>query len=219
MFLFFIPSHLTPRSRISATDDEDCSNSYPIGLKYQDIFDDIVAKWRVTPLPGFDASGKFIKVSDLENSLRGSLVLVYFELKHYAIKDKKTNGVAGNTFSAIATQVKILERGPDRRPSPYKSLLLKGPKSLPQSPSKRKEQINAVNAFHPGNIILAPCFFCLIHALPASTLSSLDNPLPSVSSLKKDGKKRAVEDEGDTATNDEGASSNKTAKRKKPLPK
>ena len=64
----------------------------------------------MTPLPAFDANGKFIKVSDLENSLRGSLVLVYFELKHYAIKDKKTNGVAGNTFSAIATQVKILKR-------------------------------------------------------------------------------------------------------------
>jgi hypothetical protein len=86
----------------------------------------------------------------LEDSLKGSLVLVYFELKHFAIRGKRTDGVAGNTFSAIATQVKILERGADRRPSPYKSQLLKGPKFLPQSPSLKKDQISAVNAFHPG---------------------------------------------------------------------
>ena len=171
------------------------------------------------PLPAFDAGGKFIKVHDLKNLLRGSLILFYFELKHYSIKDKKTNGVAGNTISAIATQVKILERGPDCQPSPYKSMLLKGLKSLPQAPSKKKDQINAVNAFHPGNGVLAPCFFCLIPPLPVSALSSLETPLPYISSLKKDGKKRAIEDKGDTATEDEGACSNKTSKRKKPLPK
>jgi len=109
-----------------------------------------VLKWRATPLPAFDASGKFIKIHNLEDSLRGSLVLVYFELKHFAIKDKRTDGVAGNTFSAIATQVTILERGADRRPSPYKSQMLKGPKYLPQSPSNKNDQISAVNAFHPG---------------------------------------------------------------------
>ena len=64
------------------------------------------------PLPAFDA-GEYIKMHKLKDSLRGSLVLVYFKLKHYAIKDKKKDGVAGNTFSALATytQVKVLERG------------------------------------------------------------------------------------------------------------
>lgn len=89
-------------------------------------------------MPAFDANGKFIKIHNLENSLRGSLVLVYFKLKHYSIKDRKSSDVAGNTFSAIATQVKILKCGADRRPSPYKSQMLKGPKSLPQFPSKKK---------------------------------------------------------------------------------
>ena len=118
-------------------------------------FEDIVTRWRVTPLPAFDTSGKFIKTRELEVALRGSLVLIYFELKHYPIKDKISNGIAGNTFSAITTQVKILECGTERRPSPYKSLMLKGPTILPQTPSKKKDQIGAVNAFHPGNVVLS----------------------------------------------------------------
>ena len=64
--------------------------------------------------------GRFIKVHNLlvESSLTGSLVLVYFELKCYAIKSKKTDNImiAGNTFGAILTQVKVLvEPGTERR--------------------------------------------------------------------------------------------------------
>jgi hypothetical protein len=152
LFLIFLHSlKLSSVSCATASDNEDWSNGYPIDLKYKDTFDDIVPKWRVTPLPAFDANEKFIKTHELEVSLRGSLVLVYFELKHYSIKDKRSDSVAGNTFSAFATQVKILQRKADRRPATYKSLMLKGPKFLPQSPSKKKDQINAVNAFHPGN--------------------------------------------------------------------
>jgi hypothetical protein len=111
------------------------------------MFDDLIPKWRVTPLPAFDATGKFLKIQDLEVSLRGALVLVYFELKHYSIKEKKSDCVASNTISAIATQVKILERGAERRPSPYKSLMLKGPSTLPHSPSEKKEQQDAAKDF------------------------------------------------------------------------
>ena len=134
----------------TASDDEDWTNGYPISEKYREAFDNLVSRWRATPLPAFDSDGKFIKLNDLEVSLRGSLVLVYFELKHYAIRDKRLNSVSTNTFSATATQVKILEAGGDRKPSPYKTLLLKGPKTLPQSPRKKKEQASAVKAFHPG---------------------------------------------------------------------
>ena len=126
------------------------SNGYPIASKYSDIFDEILPKWWATPLPAFDTGGKFIKVHDLEGSLRGSLVLVYFELKHYSIRDKRMNAIMSNTVSAMATQVKVLGRGTERRASPYKSLMLKGPSFLPQSPSKKKDQTNAVNTFHPG---------------------------------------------------------------------
>ena len=100
-----------------ATDDEDWSNGYPIGFKYRDLFEDILPKWRVTPLPAFDVSGKFIKAHELEIALRGSLVLVYFELKHYSIR--RMVGVASNTVTAVATQVRILERGADQHPAPY----------------------------------------------------------------------------------------------------
>jgi hypothetical protein len=94
-------------------------------------------------LPAFDTDRKFIKIDQLEVSLTGSLVLVYFELRHYAIKKKKIDIIGSNTFSAIATQVKILERAIERQPSAYRSLILKGPILLPQSPSKRKDQMAA----------------------------------------------------------------------------
>ena len=75
----------------------------------------------------YDTKNHFIKTDELESSLKGSLVHVYFELRHYAIKSKRTDSIAGNTFSAISTQVKVLERGSEQCRSPYKSMLLKGP--------------------------------------------------------------------------------------------
>ena len=137
---------------MTATDDEDWSNDYPIALRFKDLFDDIVPKWCATPLPAFDENGQFIKTHDLESLLPGSLVLVYFELKHYAIKSKRTDSIAGNTFSAISTQVKILERGVEKRRSPYKSLLLRGPSVLPQSSGKKREQTKTMNTFDTGNV-------------------------------------------------------------------
>lgn len=137
----------------AATDEEDWSNSYPISEKYRESFENIVPRWRVAPLPAYDTNGKFIKFDDLEVSLRGSLVLVYFEVKHYAIRDRRSNVIGTNTFSATATQVKILERGAVRSAS-YRSLMLKGPKTLPQSPTKRKDQASAAHVFHPGTVYL-----------------------------------------------------------------
>ena len=88
-------------------DDEDWTNGYPISDKYRDSFDNITSRWHATPLPAFNTSKKFIKVRDLEVTLRGVLVLVYFELRHYAIRDRRSNGVATNTFSATATSGKL----------------------------------------------------------------------------------------------------------------
>ena len=144
----------------SVADDEDWTNGYLIPDKFRELFDKIVPRWCMTPLPTYDSSGKFIKINDLEVYLRESLVLVHFELRHYAIRDKRTNGIITNTFSATATQVKILQRGlgAGQTHSPYKSLMLKGPKTFPQSPSKRMDQINVVKAYHPGK------FFSLLYA-------------------------------------------------------
>ena len=122
----------------TVTDNEDWMNGYLISDKYRESFDNIVSRWHITPLPTFDNTEKFIKINDLELSLRGSLVLVYFELKHYAIRDKRTGCISTNTFSATATGVKILEHGADQSASPYKSLMLKGPRTHPQSPTKKK---------------------------------------------------------------------------------
>jgi hypothetical protein len=138
-----------------ATDSQDFSNGYPISERYRDTFDSIVSRWRVTPLPAFDIDEQLIRVRDLEVSLRGSLVLVHFELRHYGIKDKRTNIVVTNTFSAMATQVVVLEPAPIKTPSQYRNLLMKGPKRLPQSPTKIGDQKNAVEAFHPGDIFVS----------------------------------------------------------------
>jgi hypothetical protein len=135
----------------AAADREDFSNGYPISDRYRETFDSIVSRWRVAPMHAFDESEQFVKAHNLEVTLRGSLVLVEFELKHYAIRDKRSNGISTNTFSATATQVRVLERG-SINPSPYKSMLMKGPKPLPRSPRKREDQINAVKAFHPSKL-------------------------------------------------------------------
>ena len=62
------------------------------------------------------------------------------------------DGIAGNTFSAISTQVKVLECKSEQRRSPYKSMLLKGPTIHQQSTSKKKDQLHTANAFkfQPG---------------------------------------------------------------------
>ena len=114
--------------------------------------DDIAPRWRATPLPAFHPNKRFIDIAEQEVSLRGALVLVHFKLRHYPIRNKRTNGVAGNTFSATATQVKILVRPVENRPSAYKSLLLKGPTTLPtgKSTPKQKDQERAIYTFHPG---------------------------------------------------------------------
>ena len=54
-------------------------------------------------MPAYGANSSFIKIRDLEAMMRGSLVLVYFELKHYSIKDKRSSDVSSNMISAIAT--------------------------------------------------------------------------------------------------------------------
>lgn len=103
-------------------------------------------------MPVFDPTKTFVGVLDQEMVLPGSLVLVRFELKHYAIRNRNTRGVSGNTFTATVSAVEILERASPRLSSPYKSLLLKGPSPLPQAVSKRRDQERAVLAFHPGTV-------------------------------------------------------------------
>jgi hypothetical protein len=154
-----------------ACDDEDWTNDYPISDRYRNKFEDLVTRWRVTPLSAYDSSGNFIKIRELEVSLRGSLVLVYFELKHYAIKDKKTDRIGGNTFSAVATQVKILEHAAEQQPSPYKSIMMKGPIVLPQSPKKRMDQMAATIAFHPGKNVMPS--YITPHAQPRPLCRSI----------------------------------------------
>ncbi|KAF8816291.1 hypothetical protein BYT27DRAFT_7248382 [Phlegmacium glaucopus] len=134
-----------------STDDEDWSNGYPIGDRFQTMFKNIIHKWQVDPMRVYDAQGKLIKTHNLELSLKGSLILIQFSLRHYAIREKNNNGKASNTFSAMATEIQILEPAKKCTPSPYKILALKGPTFLPQSPSMRRDQISAANSFHPGN--------------------------------------------------------------------
>jgi hypothetical protein len=114
----------------AADDAEDWTNNYPMTPKYLNSFHDLRYKWRVNPLSAFTLKGNLIKPRDLEITLQGSLVLVYFQLKHFSIKEG-TDKVKGNTFSALATQVIILETPKKLNPTPYKSRMLRGPTLLP----------------------------------------------------------------------------------------
>jgi hypothetical protein len=80
----------------------------------------------------YNMDNKFINPDDLTKHLLGAQVLVYFNLKHYAIGHKDVNDIKGNTFSAYATQVKIIGKVETLK-SPYKSKILKGPITLPVS--------------------------------------------------------------------------------------
>ena len=215
----------------SATNDEDWSNNYLITQRYKDTFDDIVPRWHVTPLPVFDVSGNFIKIHELEISLQESLVLVYFKLKHYLIRDKKITGIAGNTFSAIATQVKILQHAAECCSSPYKSQMLKGPTFLPESPTKKNDQISTVNVFHPGIQHRVLLFKSVSNAISVTALTTLtlgnvrdtSRELPLTSETmnsKLDGKKRVMDEDSDaTATDDEAPIPDKPPPKKKALHK
>ncbi|KAF8816198.1 hypothetical protein BYT27DRAFT_7248506 [Phlegmacium glaucopus] len=190
------------------TDDEDWTNDYPMTEQYKDAFEQIIPKWRISPLAAYDTTQKFIKANDLDLMLRHSLVLVHFQLKHYAIRDKKSNSVGTNTFTALATQVKILEHGADRRPTAYKSRMLKGPTSLRQSPAKKKAQTEAVNVFHPGDTS-NPATFKRVLMLSFKAAATNSN-ITTVESQQKhehsktEGKKRArEEDDEGTATDGE----------------
>jgi hypothetical protein len=72
-------------------------------------------------------------------------------LKHYAIRCKDANNIRGNTFLAYTTQVKIVGKAETLK-SPYKSKILKGPITLPQSPAKHKKQTDALSP-SSGNVL------------------------------------------------------------------
>jgi hypothetical protein len=95
--------------------------------------------YHVTPMLVYNMDNKFINPDNLMKHLLGVQALVYFNLKHYAIRHKDTNDIRGNTFLAYATQVKIVGKAKTLK-SPYKSKILKGPITLPQSPAKHKDK-------------------------------------------------------------------------------
>lgn len=167
-------------------------NGYLISERYRESFNRIMPWWHVTPLPAYDEKGKFIKAQDLEMSLRGSLILIYFKLRHYAIRDKRMTHINTNTFSTMVTQVKVLMHGPGQNPSPYRSLMLKCPRALPQFPSKRKHQINAIRALHPAATAMK------------SSVESKGQGVPN--QLNAEGKKRVREDNKDATTTEGKAS-------------
>jgi hypothetical protein len=137
----------------------------------------------------------------LEVTLRGSLVLVYFQLKHYSIRGKhdvakEEASVTSNTITATAIQVKILESAGKPKASPYRTQLMKGPMILPQSPTKRKDQVAAANTFHRSQ---------------GTTIEISDDATMS----KAEGKKRAIDEDGDTTATDEETSTGKNQAIKK----
>jgi hypothetical protein len=207
-FLFFSLAITYLMLIIAADDRDDWSYDYPISDRYKEHWDKILRSWRPSPLVVYDSKNVFVNPGDLELSLRGSLVLVYFQMRHYEIqgKDKKING---NTFTATVIQIKVLEEGKKNRPS-YKAQLLKGPVTLPQSPRKKKDQLAAVNAFHAHGA--GPTNY------GTSTVSGSSEGAPNAANMSvSEGKKRMREGDGtdDTMPSDGEVSGTGVTKRKK----
>jgi hypothetical protein len=89
--------------------------------------------------------------------------------------------------SAIAMQVIVLQCPADRCSSPYKSLMLKWLTLLPQTPSIKKDQVNAVRTFHPGTtLVVSSSGFLILNLLSYLWQLRLQLTLPTyVAALRR----------------------------------
>lgn len=99
----------------------------------------------------YNLDNKFINPDDLMKHMLGAQVLVYFNLRHYTIGGRNADDIRGNTFSAYATQVQIIRKAETLK-SPYKSKVLRGPFTLPQSPTKFTKQSITATALHSPSV-------------------------------------------------------------------
>jgi hypothetical protein len=98
-------------------DDNDCTTNYPIAEEYRAALHAIKPKWHVTPLPAFDTRDEPICSPKMTATLKESLVLVHFNLKHFSISEKKKKTASRNVFTATPTHIKILKYNGEHQPA------------------------------------------------------------------------------------------------------
>ncbi|KAF8067608.1 hypothetical protein FPV67DRAFT_1364958, partial [Lyophyllum atratum] len=77
----------------------------------------------VLPLPVYDKAGKFVPSPDANFAMKGALVEVSFTVKHYAIK----RAPAYDSFSGIAEQVVVLQKGKPAAENVFRKNMRNGP--------------------------------------------------------------------------------------------
>ena len=87
-------------------DIDDETENWPISAKFRGNLDEIKNKYKAHPLPVYTNNRKFVKPTDVKQTIKGALVEVHFELHHYCIRSKMQD-----SFNATVLQIIIIQPG------------------------------------------------------------------------------------------------------------
>ena len=115
---------------------------WPVKASLQADLNKIKFDFEASPLPVY-VEGRFVQPNDVQEMLRGALVEVHFELRHFYIqKDNR------DSFNATVQQVLVLQPSVARPATAYKERnLLEGPIPLNSSPMEAREADGAGSPF------------------------------------------------------------------------
>lgn len=93
---------------------DDLTENWPVKDVFKSELNKIKYKFEACPLPVY-AGDRFIRLKDVHAMMKGALVAVHFELKHFYIKGKKED-----SFNATVQQIDILQPGKARPANAFK---------------------------------------------------------------------------------------------------
>lgn len=150
------PEGSTSETLASSDDDEDTideeTEKWPVPTDYLDDLEAIKTTYMATPLKVY-MGNQFIEPLDVTKTLDGALVEVHFTVQQYRITQR--NPIT-HSFSAMVEQVLILKRA-KAKSSPYKRKdYRRGPISMPESPTKRRQPTPSSSGQEKGDIKSLP---------------------------------------------------------------
>jgi len=162
---FNLPHAKGSQSPITLPDQVDAeTDQWPVSGRLREELDKIKFEYRVNPLTVY-VHDKFIEPTSVEDTIKGALVELHFELHHYCIRRKSED-----SFNATIEQIMLIRPGQARPATGY----------------KRKN-------IRDGPIRLNPCLSLIKHT-PIRTQDEKENEGESMSD-KRRGKQKANDSE------------------------
>ena len=120
------------------------TESWPVPTSLRPELDDIKYSYRALPLHVFKGE-QVVRVGDVNETLRGALVELHFELRHFAIHKKNQD-----SFNASIEQIIVLQPGPPQAVSKYKRASLEdGPICKKPTLELRKKHVGITTPDSP----------------------------------------------------------------------